>query len=151
MNKTYPNQRVVTIKKNKHRTYASYGTEEIAYACKNLKPSGFRVWLYLMSNKADVNWYISPAHARDMWGIPLSSFHDGIKELKEKGYYDEVMKEIYMTPYNKQVSVKKLSNKEKKEKERRNINYDTEEYETRKDIRNWKLDNTKYEKEEFVF
>ena len=93
----YPNQRTVEINKPESFTknFAIYGKDEMATACKVLNGSAFKVWCYLLSNKKQESWNISPAHAQEVWGISRSSFSDGLNELIKKGYYDPKEQIIY--------------------------------------------------------
>ena len=84
----YPNQRTVKIDKKISGIYLIYGEEEMAYACSVLNGSGFKVWCYLLKNKDGVIWDISPADAKKRGGIKKTTFHDGIRELVEKGFID---------------------------------------------------------------
>lgn len=86
----FANQKRIKIDKPENfETFAIYGKPDIGEACMTLSYSGFRVWLYLMSQKAQVYWDISPQCAENQWGIPRTSWEDGIKELKEKGFLDD--------------------------------------------------------------
>ena len=86
----FANQQTVRIDKpeKQETNFALYGKDDLADACTVLNPSALRVYLYLLSNAPQVSWAISPQHAKDKWGIALNSFKDGLKELKDKGYYD---------------------------------------------------------------
>lgn len=93
----YANQKTVKIiKPEKSENYAIYSKPGINLACKYLNGAAFKIWCYLLSNAHGITWDISPKHAEKEWGIPQSSFSDGLKELKKKGYYDENLKEVYM-------------------------------------------------------
>ena len=86
----YQNQLVVAIdKKQSTKYFATYGKPEISDACKVLNGSGFKVWCYLLSNSDGALWNLSPSHAEKVWGIPSSTFHDGMKELREKGFIED--------------------------------------------------------------
>ena len=65
-----------------------YDEEAMAYACRVLNGSGFKVWCYLLKNKDGILWDISPADAEKRWGISKSTFHDGLRELQTKGFID---------------------------------------------------------------
>ena len=84
----YANQRTVKIdrKTRSNHPFATFDKDLMADACKVLNGSGFKVWCYLLSNQDGYEWAISPAHAEATWGIPTSTFKDGIRELKEKGF-----------------------------------------------------------------
>ena len=84
----YQNQRTVKIDKKINGIYLIYGEDEMAYACSVLNGSGFKVWCYLLKNKDGIQWDISPADAKKKWGIKRTTFHDGLRELKEKGFID---------------------------------------------------------------
>ena len=86
----YPNQKTVRIDKPEgFSTFAIYGKPDICDACEVLSYSALRVWLYLLSQKAQIQWDISPQCAENQWGIPRTSWEDGISELREKGYLDD--------------------------------------------------------------
>lgn len=93
----FANQQTVRIDKpeKQETNFALYGKDDLADACTVLNPSALRVYLYLLSNAPQVSWDISPQHAKDKWGIALNSFKDGLKELKDKGYYDPANRVIH--------------------------------------------------------
>lgn len=47
----YQNQRTVKIDKKIVGIFLMYDEEAMAYACKVLNGSGFKVWCYLLKNK----------------------------------------------------------------------------------------------------
>ena len=113
----YPNQKTVTIDKPENfSTFAIYGKPEICIACKVLNGSAFKVWCYLLSQKADTIWDISPKHAFNEWGISKSTFHDGINELIEKGFLDE--KAIHLASTKDESEIRKPKRKSKKNESR---------------------------------
>ncbi|MBR4461305.1 MAG: hypothetical protein IKS51_01820 [Erysipelotrichaceae bacterium] len=66
-----------------------------------------------MKNKDGILWDISPADAKHKWGIKRTTFHDGLRELKEKGFidFDENVihqKSIYQGCENRTPSAKEL-------------------------------------------
>ena len=87
MVKTYANQNVVTIKREETKApFISINESSVAAAMKNLTPVQFQVWLYLIKNKNDIDWAVSPEAAEQQWGISKSSFRKAFTTLKEKGY-----------------------------------------------------------------
>ena len=84
----YSNQRTVKIdrKIREGHIFVSFDKDSMAEACGDLNGGAYKVWCYLLSNQDGYEWAISPADAEKRWGIPTSTFKDGIKELKEKGY-----------------------------------------------------------------
>ena len=84
----YSNQRTVKIdrKIREGHIFVSFDKEWMAEACGDLNGGAYKVWCYLLSNQDGYEWAISPADAEKKWGIPTSTFKDGIRELKEKGY-----------------------------------------------------------------
>ena len=113
----YPNQQTVRIDKKVPKTnFAVYGKEEMGKACSELNGSAFKVWCYLLSNSDGVLWDISPAAAFNNWGIPRTTFHDGLTELKEKGYIvDGVMHQVRINPTEINTEDKQDSDTVKKE------------------------------------
>lgn len=86
----YANQKTLKIDKPEGlSSFAIYGKPAIGIACSQLNGSAFKVYCYLLSQKAQTYWNVSPRHAELEWGIARSTWADGMRELKEKGFVDE--------------------------------------------------------------
>ena len=70
----FPNQKHLIIDKPEDmKLYAQYPMEDIRVASISLGLSALRVWLYLLSNKAQIDWDVFPSNAEIEWGISSSS------------------------------------------------------------------------------
>ena len=82
-----PNQKTITIKKEKCDTvnlYAKINIEALTNAMQDLKGESFKLWIYF--SKVDVLKF----------GIgSVSSYNRAVAELTEKGYLQEVSKDVY--------------------------------------------------------
>lgn len=81
----YPNQRIITIKKNA-TTENILDYETTMKAMRDLKPTTFLVWIYLNANENGCEFALSRKDIMNQTGISSSSYDNAIKELKEKSY-----------------------------------------------------------------
>ena len=70
--------------------------ESLKHACKVLKGSGFKVYVYFLSQSPQEDWFVSPTNAENEWGIKRSTFYDGLEDLKNNGFFDGRV--IHMDP-----------------------------------------------------
>lgn len=85
--KTVPNQKVVVIgKEAPKKDFMQVSNNAWQEACRTLTPSGFKVYLYLMSNAVGYEFALSNAHGRDVLGISEKSFRNAINELIKEKY-----------------------------------------------------------------
>ncbi len=86
---TYPNQKVVTVRKaksNKENLYGIVNLDAAKEASKNLKAGAFRLWVFFTCQQDSYTFALSRKHLHDEWGINKSQYTEGVKELKECGY-----------------------------------------------------------------
>lgn len=84
---TYPNQKIVIIKKPKYlKNYLSVGNAEWQNAYKDLNGATFAMYLYLASNCADFKLAASAEAVKNSLGLSKSSYHRAMNELEEKKY-----------------------------------------------------------------
>ena len=124
----FPNQKHLIIDKPENMVvFAQYPIEDIRVASMSLTPSAFRVWLYLLSNKAQLDWDVYPSNAEKEWGISSSSWSDGKKQLELKGFLE---KGVIHSKSTKPLSeIRKKKRKSETRKDSLEIREDT--YETR--------------------
>lgn len=91
---TYPNQRIITIKKNA-TTENILGYETTMKTMRDLKPTTFLVWIYLNANENGCEFALSRVDVMNQTGISSSSYDNAIKELKEKGYLVHTIDNCY--------------------------------------------------------
>lgn len=84
----YPNQRIITIKKNAttENNAIILDYETTMKTMRDLKPATFLVWIYLNANENGCEFALSRKDIMNQTGISSSSYDSAIKELKEKGY-----------------------------------------------------------------
>lgn len=84
---TVPNQKVVTIAKEApDKDFMQVSNSAWKEACRKLSPSGFKVYLYLMSNATNYEFALSNKHGRDTLGVSEKSFRNAVNELISEGY-----------------------------------------------------------------
>lgn len=89
---TYPNQIKVKIDKpiqKEMKTFAYFDREALAQACTCLNGSEFKLWIYLMAQAPQIDWWISQRAIEEEFGIPEASYHRAIKGLRDKGYLED--------------------------------------------------------------
>lgn len=93
--KTYPNQKIVKINKQRVvKNFLQISNENLFAAMKELGGNDLKLYLYLASNCDGFNLALSQAAVEEQAGIPKSSYHRSIKNLIEKGYLVEVQGNI---------------------------------------------------------
>lgn len=89
---TYPNQRTVTIYKEKcEKDFLQINNSEWQAACSTIQNYGtFKLYLYLASNKAGYMLALSPVAVEEAIGISESTYRRAFKELEALGYLVKV-------------------------------------------------------------
>lgn len=88
------NERIVKISRDNvvkasGKPFACIYKENITNACCDLKPSTFKIWVYLASNKNNYDYPYSPAYLSKVINISVKTAQSAFNELKEKGYIEE--------------------------------------------------------------
>ena len=120
---TVPNQRVVTIHREKARSdFLGIKNENWQSAARDLGAHALLLYLYLASNADGYDLALSPAAIRQAVGMARSTYHDQFARLIDKGYlvetggstYDfyEVPQTRPGTPLKKAVSADGLNSEE---------------------------------------
>jgi DNA-binding transcriptional regulator YhcF (GntR family) len=94
INNYFVNQRRIKVNrtnvaKNSGLTYACIYRYSLENAMVNLKPSTFKVWIWLASNKPNFTVEYSPAYLSKVINISINTAKSAFNELKEKGYIVE--------------------------------------------------------------
>lgn len=89
-----PNERIVKINKERvekasGKAFACIYKDNITNACCDLKPSTFKIWVYLASNKINYELPYSPAYLSKVINVSIKTAKNGFTELQEKGYIIE--------------------------------------------------------------
>lgn len=94
----YRKKRFIDIDKPKRikGLFSMIDLDSLKHACKVLKGSGFKVYVYFLSQAPQEDWFVSPTNAENEWGIKRSTFYDGLEDLKSNGFFDG--KVIHMNP-----------------------------------------------------
>lgn len=89
---TYPNQRVVTIFKEKcNNDFLQVNNDEWQTAAQTLKTySAFKLYLYFASNKNGYSVALSPVAIEEAIGISENTYRAAFKELVDCGYLGKV-------------------------------------------------------------
>ena len=83
----YKNQKLIIVKKSAcDNNFLQVNNDEWSYACKELKDSTFKLYIYLASNRNGYQIALSPAAANNATGISKKSYYRAVDELLEKGY-----------------------------------------------------------------
>lgn len=93
-----PNQKTITIKKEKCDTvnlYAKINIEALTSAMQDLKGESFKLWIYFSKNQDNYNFYLSKVDVLRFGIGSVSSYNRAVAELTEKGYLQEVSKDVY--------------------------------------------------------
>lgn len=86
----YANQKTVLIRKKSYKdSFLQIGISEWQEACKVLKPSAFKLYLYLASNKDGFRLGLSREAVFNAIGVTKSPYYEAQKELMEHGYLVE--------------------------------------------------------------
>lgn len=86
---TYPNQKVITIKKansNKNHIYGIFNIEACSLAAQELSDKAFRLYTFLNLNQDRYTFALSPAQIKTQFGISEKSCRHAVNELIDKGY-----------------------------------------------------------------
>lgn len=93
-----PNQKTITIKKEYCDTknlYAKINIEALTSAVQDLKGESFKLWIYFSKNQDNYSFNLSKVDAINFGIGSISSYNRAVAELVEKGYLQEVQKDVY--------------------------------------------------------
>ena len=125
---TYPNQKIIKIKKPKYRdSFLQIGIDEWKEASKKLSPSAFKIYLYLAGNADGFNLALSKQAVENDLGIKKTAYYDAMKELEALDYLHTIqgnIKEFTTTP-----TVKAENGEEEQKKRSAKMEYFSEETE----------------------
>ena len=90
-NSYFPNQRAInihrdTVVKKSGRNYACIYKDNLLEACRNLKPSTFKLWVWLASNQNNYSLEYSPSYIQKVLHMSIPTAKGAFNELKEKLY-----------------------------------------------------------------
>jgi len=98
----FANQRQIKVSrdrviKNSGRKYACIYKDNLFNACINLRPSTFKVWVFLASNQDNYSLEYSPSYLSKVIDVSIPTAKTAFNELKEKRYLiqDEDKKYLY--------------------------------------------------------
>lgn len=87
MKYTVPNQRIVTIHREKAKSdFLGIKNENWQYAARDLGAHSLMLYLYLAANADGYTLALSPAAIRETIGMARSTFYDQFLKLVQKGY-----------------------------------------------------------------
>lgn len=94
--KTYPNQKVIHIQKQKYvDNFLQVGNDEWQRAARELTGSAFKLYLYLAGNKDGYDLALSQKAVENATGLSKNTYHQAVKELSEKGYLSCMKGNVY--------------------------------------------------------
>ena len=115
MAESYPNQKMVQIHrdmpkqtKDNPRTFTAVYTDNIEAAATNLgtKHTAFKMYLYLLSNKDNYKFALSPQDFANKYGVSLKAAKDAVNDLIAAGYLvlrEKKTFDFYETPHNDEI------------------------------------------------
>ena len=86
---TYPNQKVITVKKTDsdgNHIYGIFNLEACSLAAHELSDKAFRLYIFLNLNQDGYTFALSPARIEAQFGINEKRCRSAVNELIEKGY-----------------------------------------------------------------
>ena len=87
--KTSPNQKIITIKKektDKENFYARINLNALERAAQNLKGGGFKLWIYFAKNQDNYTFALSAVEACRFCNFGKTTYHAAVQELIDVGY-----------------------------------------------------------------
>ena len=96
--KTSPNQKTITVKKekaDKNNYYTIINLNALELAAQNLKSGAFKLWIYFAKNQHNFTFGLSNKEVAETFGIKKDQYDKAVKELIEKGYLIETSKNHY--------------------------------------------------------
>lgn len=97
--KTSPNQKTITIKKEKadnKNYYCKINLSALECAATDLKSGAFKLWIYFAKNQDNYSFGLSNKAVAETFGIKKDQYDNAVKELIEKGYLIEQSKNNYV-------------------------------------------------------
>lgn len=88
-NKLVPNQKAITIKKektDKDNIYTMININAMETAALDLSAGAFKLWIYFAKNQNNYNFGLSSKAIENEFGVKIKQYNNAIKELQEKGY-----------------------------------------------------------------
>lgn len=80
-------QRVVKINKaDKGAHYTLINKDALEIAMHQLKPSAFKVWIYIGSQRNKEEWVLSCVHTTNFTNMSKPTYLSAVNELIDKGY-----------------------------------------------------------------
>lgn len=115
MAESYPNQKMVQVHrdmpkqtKDNPRTFTAVYTDNIEAAATNLgtKHTAFKMYLYLLSNKDNYKFALSPQDFANKYGVSLKAAKDAVNDLIAVGYLvlrEKKTYDFYETPHSEEI------------------------------------------------
>ncbi|MBQ9673282.1 MAG: hypothetical protein IJV39_01510 [Ruminococcus sp.] len=89
---SYPNQKIVTVAKekcDKSNLYAKININALQKAMEDLRTNSFKLWVYFAKNRPYHTFALSAVDCKK-WGIKTDSFHSAVVDLIKKGYLKQL-------------------------------------------------------------
>lgn len=90
---SFPNQKIVTIQKEKcdaQNLYAKINIQAMQKAmCELKKMSSVKLWLYFAKNRPYHTFELSRTEC-EKWGLKTDAYHDAVNDLIAKGYLQNI-------------------------------------------------------------
>jgi hypothetical protein len=87
--KTVPNQKVITVKKEKtdeKNYYCKINLSALEYSAIDLQSGAFKLWIYLAKNQPNYTFGLSSKALEENFGMKIKQYNNAVAELIEKGY-----------------------------------------------------------------
>lgn len=100
---SFPNQKIVTIKKekcDKENLYAKINLQAMQKAMCDLKNKGsIKLWFYFAKNQPYHTLELSWVEC-EKWGLKKDAYHDAVNDLIDKGYLQNIRGNEYFFAEN---------------------------------------------------
>lgn len=87
--KVVPNQKVVTVSKqkcDKQHLYATINLEAMEQAAQALDAGAFKLWVYFAKNQNGYEFALSSSAVQATFGMKIKQYNNAVDQLIEKGY-----------------------------------------------------------------
>ena len=99
MSKIVPNQKQITIKREKtikDQLYTKINLDSLHSAALDLDAGAFKLWCYFVKNQDNYVFALSRQTVEETFGIKVKQYNNAISELIKKGYLEEVQQYKYI-------------------------------------------------------
>lgn len=96
--KTVPNQKVITVKKEKtdeKNYYCKINLSALEQSALDLQSGAFKLWIYFAKNQNNYTFGLSNKAVEECFGMKIKQYNNAVAELIEKGYLIQQKGNLY--------------------------------------------------------